>query len=92
MRTKKQYTSEARGQAYRDRDPARMAARSRVMYGLAALFGGLLVAFFIQATLTANQSMLDRIFWTVAAGVFAVLTWAGGSSVVKALERLRFED
>lgn len=65
--------------------------KARTISTLGLLFGSLLVVITAYAVLTHDKALLADILVILKAGLLYIALWAGGSSVLRALGRLRFD-
>lgn len=70
----------------------RERAQTYVMAGFALVSGALIVALAVYGMATGDHDLLSRVcnlIWPIATLTAA---WGGGTSVLKALRRMRFDD
>lgn len=64
------------------------STRDRVLVAFAVLFGGLLVAFASHAMATGNLEMVKEVWSVVKIGLAAIIGWAAGRPVLRAVVQM----
>jgi hypothetical protein len=67
-------------------------AKTRVMVGAALVTGLLVVALAIYGMVAGDRELLAKVCTLIWPTAITTMIWAGGSSVLRALRRIRFDD